>query len=81
MGLIGCPETSVTNYKFTLCNIPEDRSPHLNRGGSFKQRINLYIHWYRKKDLNMICHNQSRIYFLENDVPIVSSQNFLSQGK
>ena len=44
MGLIGCPETSVTNYKFTLCNIPEDRSPHLNRGGSLKQRINLYIH-------------------------------------
>ena len=28
MGTISCPETSVTNYQSTLCNIPEDRSPH-----------------------------------------------------
>jgi hypothetical protein len=34
MGPIGCPETSVQNYHSTLCNIPEERRSHLNRGGS-----------------------------------------------
>ena len=34
MGPIGCPETSVHNYHFTLRNIPEERRSHLHRGGS-----------------------------------------------
>ena len=29
MGPIGCPETSVTNYQPTLCNILEERMSHL----------------------------------------------------
>ena len=29
MGLIGCPETPVTNYKFTLRNILEERRSHV----------------------------------------------------
>jgi hypothetical protein len=28
MGPIGCPETSVTNYKSTLRNMPKERRPH-----------------------------------------------------
>ena len=34
MGPIGCPETSVRNYLYSLCNNPEERSSHLLRGGS-----------------------------------------------
>jgi hypothetical protein len=29
MGQTGCPETSVHNYNWTLCNIPEERGPHI----------------------------------------------------
>jgi hypothetical protein len=29
MGLVGCPETSVTNYQSTLRKIPDDRRSHL----------------------------------------------------
>jgi len=28
MGPIGCPETSVNNYNYSLCNNPEERSSH-----------------------------------------------------
>jgi hypothetical protein len=38
-GRISCPETSVHNYHATLCNIPEERKSHLNRGGSLKWRM------------------------------------------
>ena len=31
-----CPETSVTNYQPTLCNIPEEQKSYLDRGGSLK---------------------------------------------
>ena len=34
MGPIGCIETSVRNYNYTLCNRAEERSSHLLRGGS-----------------------------------------------
>jgi hypothetical protein len=35
---IGCPETSVMKYHYSLCNNPEERSSHLLRGGSLKAR-------------------------------------------
>jgi hypothetical protein len=38
MGPIGCPETSVSNYQSTLCNIPEERRSYLHRDGSLKTR-------------------------------------------
>ena len=38
MGPIGCPETSVRNYHYSLCNDPEERSSLLLRGGSLKSR-------------------------------------------
>ena len=38
MGLIGCPETSVTNYQSTLRNIPEGRRSHLHSSRSLKSR-------------------------------------------
>jgi len=36
MGPIGCPETSVRNYHYSLRNNPEKRSSHLLSGGSLK---------------------------------------------
>jgi len=36
MGPIGCPETSVSNYHYTLLKSPEERSSRLLRGGSLK---------------------------------------------
>ena len=35
---IGCPETSVRNYHYSLSNSPEERCSHLLRGGSLKSR-------------------------------------------
>jgi len=39
MGPIGCPETSVINYYYSLRNNPEERIFHLLRGESVKSRI------------------------------------------
>jgi len=36
--LIGCPETWVRNYHYTLHNIPEERRSHLHHSGSPKWR-------------------------------------------
>ena len=38
MGPIGCSETSVMNYHYSLRNNPEERRSHLRRGGSLKSR-------------------------------------------
>ena len=38
IGPIGCPETSVGNYHYTLRNNPEERSYHLLCSGSLKSR-------------------------------------------
>jgi hypothetical protein len=35
---IVCPETSVRNYHYSLCNSPEECSRDLHRGGRFKSR-------------------------------------------
>jgi len=36
MGLIGCPQMSVRNYHYLLCNNPEEHSSELLRSGSLK---------------------------------------------
>jgi len=36
MGPIGCPETLVCNYHYSLCNNPEEHSSRLLRSGSLK---------------------------------------------
>ena len=33
---ISCPETSVRDYHYSVCNNPEEDSPHLHRGRSLK---------------------------------------------
>jgi len=38
MGPIGCPETSVRNYHYSLRNNPKERSNHLLRGVSLTSR-------------------------------------------
>jgi hypothetical protein len=42
MELIACPETSVRNYNYSLCDVPEENSYHLLRGGSLKSRRKLF---------------------------------------
>jgi hypothetical protein len=46
MGPIGCPETSVRNYRYTLRNHAEQSSSHILRGGSLKLRneANVFAH-------------------------------------
>jgi len=39
VGPIGCSETSVTNYHYSLRNNPEEHIFHLLRGGNVKSRI------------------------------------------
>jgi len=39
MGPVGCPETPVGNYEYSLRNKPEERICHVLRGGSLKLRI------------------------------------------
>ena len=39
MVLTVCSEASVTNYQTKLCNIPEERIPHLQCGGSLDSSI------------------------------------------
>jgi hypothetical protein len=39
VGPIGCPETSVRNYHYTLLSKPEEGSSNLLRGGSLKLQI------------------------------------------
>ena len=47
MGPIGCPETSVRNYRYLLRNSPEECSTHLLRGGSRKSP-SVCLHLYGK---------------------------------
>ena len=42
MGPIGCPETSVRYYPYTLRNNPEDYGSHLLSGGSLKSRNDFF---------------------------------------
>ena len=42
-GPVGFPETSATNYEPGLPNIPEERRPHLHRGGTLKARNPQYF--------------------------------------
>ena len=43
MGPIACPETSVRNYRYSLCNDPEERSSQLLRGGSLKSPFEILL--------------------------------------
>ena len=40
---IGCPETSVTNYHYSLRNNPEERSSHLRRCGCLNSRLSSWL--------------------------------------
>jgi len=43
MGPIGCSETSVKNYRYSLRSSPEESGSHLLRGGWLKSRL---VHLY-----------------------------------
>jgi hypothetical protein len=55
MGLIGCPETSVLNYHYSLRNNSEERRAHLRCGGSLKSRLVLVD--------KIVWKNVKKIYF------------------
>jgi hypothetical protein len=38
MGQIGCPETTVRNYHYSLRDKPEERNSHVLGGGGLKSR-------------------------------------------
>ena len=44
MGPIGCPETSVHNYHYTLRNFPEERRSHLLSGESLQSLKSDFVH-------------------------------------
>ena len=54
MGPIGCSETSVRDYGYTLRNKPDERRFHLFGGGSLKSRqimflyILMFVFWISK---------------------------------
>jgi hypothetical protein len=60
MGQIGCLETSLRNYHYSLRKNQEERGSHLLRGGSLKSRKNtsrlilLLSHFY----LYILCQNK-----------------------
>ena len=47
---IGCAETSVRNYQWSLRNDPEERCSHLLRGGRLKSRV-LFIGFVEERSL------------------------------
>jgi len=51
MGLIGYPETSVSNYHFSLPNKPEERSSQLLSDGSLKSQ---QCSWFRHIDTDVL---------------------------
>ena len=46
MGPMGCPETSVRNYHYTLRNNLEQRISHVLRGGSVKSRVVISLYGF-----------------------------------
>ena len=51
LGMVGCPETSVTGYHSTLRNILEDRRYHSQPSGSLKSRTSYLISYL----VNLAC--------------------------
>jgi hypothetical protein len=74
MGPIGCPETSVRNYHYSLRNNPEERSSHLLRGGSL-----MSLEYFSRENKVMSgcvhpsCTKDTNYYFPNQ----VNSQNIL----
>jgi hypothetical protein len=68
MGPIGCSETSVSNYRYSLRNNPEERSSPLLRGGSLKSTLRPKFHsivsmlWFTHKQ--SFTYNGSLLWLL-----------------
>jgi hypothetical protein len=63
IGPIGCPETSVKDYRSTLRNIPEERRSHQHRGGKLKSE---YCTGYKQKNgaVSMVNKGKPHHYFV-----------------
>jgi len=64
---IGCPQTSVINYHYSLRNNPEERSYQLLRGGNLKSRIIIIVTYSECVSmalmlLNMLNSNVTTVY-------------------
>jgi hypothetical protein len=62
MGPIGCPETSVRNYHYSLRFDTEERSSQLLRGGSLKSRKYMFQLRYVRITSNMLSANADEDY-------------------
>ena len=54
-GTIGCPETSVSIYKSTLSNVPEEQISHFQRGESVNSFIGYYCVMCRDELRDRVC--------------------------
>jgi len=60
MGAIGCPETSVRNHHYPLCNGSEERKCHAHRGGNLKSR-----------KCEFVCKNALKAYAERSTTPLI----------
>jgi hypothetical protein len=78
---ISSPETSVMNYHYTLCNIPEERNSYELRSGSLKSHssniTNIFIHPVGTNQCLLFkCHTLKHLKSLKH----VSNVRWLSSG-
>jgi hypothetical protein len=74
---IGCPETSVRNYHYSLRNNPKARSSHLLRGGSLKSRIFLAVFVTGHQAVNIVRKQRELLLLLLllfSAIPIIRNQ-------
>jgi hypothetical protein len=62
----GGPEIAVNSYRQTLCNTPEERRPHLHRGGSLISNVSKVI-LIIVIIINNVTHYTSKHNFMELD--------------
>jgi hypothetical protein len=71
MGPIGCPETSVRNYHYWLCNNPEDRSSRLLRSGSLKSHTAWWVVYRFAQRASPVLIQQTGWSTLKSPVPCI----------
>jgi hypothetical protein len=79
MRQIGCPETAVRNYHYTLRNSPAESSSQLLRGGSLKSHIVLLLIKFQLNSL--ICCCIFPVYTVYNPCTFRLISNHLQEDK
>ena len=71
IGPIGCSETSVRNYRYSLRNCPEERSSHLLRSGSLKSRVVVFFSVYMLIIFGPTCFRTHSLQFTIESHPTI----------